>query len=402
VLIAVVLLGLAWYLERGGTLGGGSVEPADRGIFSGFFPTDSEDTGGGGTPFGGAGGDGGDGRGSIRLGGGEGEARELPALRKIAEGPVVGATVFLRDGEPLARYADRRTGHIYEVDLSTDNTKRLTGTTIPAGQEMYWNKDGSQVIFLYIDDDSGRIVTFAGTVHEDTNEFNGSFITGVPLALASSQDSDRIFAIFNVDNSAVGIATDYDGNRRVEIFSLPFREWRALWPNTGTIALTTKPSKNVDGHMYFVNTQTGGFRNILNGILGLTALTSPDADTVLYSKSTPRGFETYFFDDGESERLAISTFPPDKCVWAADSVAVYCGVPTAVPRGDYPDDWYQGQVSLSDDIWIIDRESGFTDRIASPNVLGEDIDIIDPKIDEESTHIIFMNKKDRSLWTLRL
>lgn len=403
-ILVAVLFGLAWYLQRGGSLGEVGL-PVNTRIFEGFFPTDKpEETvggggGGGGGSFFGSGGE--EGRDIVRLGEGR-ETPALPALRKIAEGPVAGGTVFSREGETFARYVERRTGHIYEVDLANDNRLRLSNTTIPAVQEVYWSQDGEEVIFRYTDERNGRVLTFTGAIDEEANELNGSFITESLLTVAESGDSNRALMFFDAGAAAVGTAADYDGARRTELFGTPFREWRVLWPETGTVALTTKPSKDVAGYLYFVNTRNGVFTKILNGLPGLTSLTSPDTGTVLYTKSTRRGFETFFLNNGETEQLAVATLPADKCVWADDSENVYCGVPTVVPRGNYPDDWYQGQISLSDDIWRIERETGFTDRLASPDTLNEEIDILDPKIDADGTHLVFLNKKDRSLWTLRL
>jgi hypothetical protein len=60
-------------------------------------------------------------------------------------------------------------------------------------------------------------------------------------------------------------------------------------------------------------------------------------------------------------------------------------------------------VSFSDDIWVIDLAMGSANVIATPvETAGEEIDFINPMLSPDEHYLIFMNKKDSSLWSLRL
>jgi hypothetical protein len=83
---------------------------------------------------------------------------------------------------------------------------------------------------------------------------------------------------------------------------------------------------------------------------------------------------------------------------------LYCAVPKYVSGGKFPDTWYQGEISFSDDIWKINIESGSATKIADPISFnkGEDVDAIKLSTDEGENYLFFVNKKDSYLWELNL
>ncbi|MFA6095793.1 MAG: hypothetical protein WC767_03045, partial [Candidatus Paceibacterota bacterium] len=101
--------------------------------------------------------------------------------------------------------------------------------------------------------------------------------------------------------------------------------------------------------------------------------------------------------------LSLNTLS-DKCVWSKKfKTTVYCAVPQSIPRGTYPDDWYRGTVSFSDNLWKIDAASMETDLILNPSFEGGgDMDMTRLDIDGNDEHLIFLDKNDLSLWELDL
>jgi len=364
----------------------------DKPIFEGFFSTDRPDEAE--PPLGGAAPDGNQLREPILLG----KEEELPKLRKIADGPIAGAVIFENDGVNIIRYVERKTGHIYELKATDDRAKRITNTTIPRVKESIWSKDGSNVIIRYQDEETNKISTFAGTINEEKNELSGEFLTEDIIAISPSEETNRLLLVLDSGDGAIGYSAGFDGRDRVRIFETSFSEWVASWPQAATVALFTKPSAVAKGYLYFVNTKNGVFEKKLSGIDGLTALVGPSAKNILYSKSVKNGLETYLSD----ELLLIKTFS-DKCAFDKNGDSAYCGAPQIIPKGEYPDDWYQGKISFNDDIWKIDRETGFVDLIISPSdIVFEDIDLINLVISSDNKYLIFTNKKDQGLWLLEL
>ncbi len=81
----------------------------------------------------------------------------------------------------------------------------------------------------------------------------------------------------------------------------------------------------------------------------------------------------------------------------------YCAVPTNIPNGVYPDAWYQGRVSFSDNIWKINVATGETNIISSlPRESSQQIDAMNLKLSDDDSYITFINKTDLTLWGLNL
>jgi hypothetical protein len=102
-------------------------------------------------------------------------------------------------------------------------------------------------------------------------------------------------------------------------------------------------------------------------------------------------------------RLGINTLP-EKCTWNKGSADVYCAVPNFIDNALYPDDWYKGEISFSDQIWKVNTITGNAEILADPILVpgGEDIDGIKLSVDENEKYLFFVNKKDSYLWELEL
>ena len=105
----------------------------------------------------------------------------------------------------------------------------------------------------------------------------------------------------------------------------------------------------------------------------------------------------------ESIALPVATIA-DKCVWATDDSAIYCGVPTTSPAGAvYPDDWYQGAVHFSDRIWKIQVAGRYAQLVLDfPKEAKDVLDAWALALDPSETTLVFVNKNDGSLWSYSL
>ena len=91
-------------------------------------------------------------------------------------------------------------------------------------------------------------------------------------------------------------------------------------------------------------------------------------------------------------------------MWGSASDVLYCAVPTNLTAGQYPDTWYQGEVSFTDQIWKIDLKTGATTMLVDPVTIrgGEEIDGIKLSLSPDGKYLLFVNKKDSFLWKLDL
>ncbi len=352
-----------------------------------------------------------------------GSSRQVrPALRHLSLVPVAGAGIYETASSTQVRYIERGTGYIYQSKVEeTVEPVKLSNTPIIKIYEAFWTDKNNAVIIQKLKDDAQTIDSFLITMSSAsllqtsstsiasslsskiTPDFLGSNMQSVVL----SPKKDRVaYLIPNNDGGVVSIVSKTDGSKKVQIFDSPLKSWLLSWPNENTLTFTTKALSTSPGLLYFASSLSGKTDKILGGINGLTTLTSSDANTVLFSKSIDGGLASFAYDIKNGNRLAeigLTTLP-EKCVWSKkEKTALYCGVPTAIPTDKYPEAWYQGKVSFSDEIWKIDTLTGILENIADlKNLSGQDIDVTHLTLSEREDLLVFINKADLTLWSFDL
>jgi len=314
------------------------------------------------------------------------------------------------------RYVNKATGNIYQTFADRIDERRFSSTVIPKVYEAFFGNEGNSVVMRYLKTDlptgqagNKTIETFVGAVPKESlgvdliaaSEVKGSFLPENVSDISVAPDASKIFYLFNIADSAVGITLTLSTNTKVQVLDSPFTEWLSFWPNSKMITVTTKPSANVPGFMYAINPDKKDFNKILGGINGLTTLTSPDGKMVLYGDNN-LSLSIFNIGTGNSISIGVNTLP-EKCVWGTVSDIIYCAVPKFIDRAQHPDSWYQGEVSFSDEIWKIDAISGNTAMILDlVSISGEEVDGIKLTLDEGQNYLFFVNKKDSYLWELNL
>lgn len=341
---------------------------------------------------------------------------KLPRLYQLHKTAIAGLEPFEKGGDVMVRYIEKGLGHIYETDLATLTETRISNETINAIYDAQWDNDGSAVAFRSFNDTAGSISTYTMTLAAapqtgtTTTGGNGVSLEGVflPLDVVSYTTNaavpGRLFYLHKTDSGVVGTISSFKGASRSQIFSSPFVEWSANWPEKNTISLLTHPSSGVVGDLYLLDVKTDRVKKILGDVEGLTALVSPAIDTVVYSESNRFGIQTNLYDvlTQSSSQFPVTTLP-EKCVWSQDGLTIYCAVPENIPGGSYPDDWYQGLVSFDDSIWKIDIENGTNERILSLSTpAGTGIDATHLTLGPNGKTLFFINKKDGTPWRLLL
>ena len=320
--------------------------------------------------------------------------------------PTAPATEFA----PALRYVDRGTGNIYQTFADKIDERNFTTTMVPQVHDAYFGDNGNSVVMRYLQPDESTIESFVGAIPKEilgqdtssSNEVKGSFLPENITDLSFSPDNLSIFYLFNNEDSTVGVIASSYGDKKNQTFSSSFNEWLSQWPNARMITLTTKPSYGVPGFMFSIDPSSKKMNKILSNINGLTTLTSPSGKLVLYNNNN-LSLRIYNTDTKDSVSIGIKTMP-EKCVWDKASVVLYCAVPNYINGTNYPDTWYQGEVSFSDQIWKVDTENGNATMLADPTAFigGEEIDGIKLSLDEGENYLFFVNKKDSYLWELQL
>ncbi len=306
----------------------------------------------------------------------------------------------------IIQFLDRATGHMYETATSTLELSKVSNTTIPKIYEAnLFTPETTLLRGLYSNTDIietrfGRLSLLTPTSTEKV------LITqSLPQGMEQVAISPSKTKMFYIQNKApLGIISNVDGTSAFTAFESAYREWIPQWPMESKITLTTKATAFATGFMYTLNPSTRALQKVMGEIVGLTTLMSPDGTKVLYSQSSAGSPNLFVLNnkDGSIRNLYFRTFS-EKCVWSQkEADIVFCAVPQDIAFGDYPDAWYQGLIFFTDDIWKINTVSGETRLIAKLNQLGDQaIDVVNPVLNPSETYLVFNNKIDLSLWSLK-
>lgn len=346
-----------------------------------------------------------------------GETNKANILTQLTKNATSGSAYY---GTSTALYMERATGHIYKINLDGTNKIRLSNATVPKSFEASWSYKSDKLAVRYFEDPKSGSVKLAvktflasiGHLLKATStseaELKGLALPATVSEIAVSPSDDKIFYLNSLDNDMTeGVTADFSNKNQKKIFELPFGEFNISWPTKDNIALLTKPSAKAEGHLYFLNAKTGALTRILGGIKGLTAVVSPDGDKVLFSGIGQNGTEAKIYNvkNKTVSNLGLATLA-DKCAWGEKNKnMVYCALPTGrqaapmnISGSNQPDAWYQGIASFDDGVWSKNVSTGESKNILSH--FGADIMNIFASNDEN--YLIFTDKNDGTLWSLKL
>lgn len=359
----------------------------------------------------------------------------IPRLRQLSQVPVAGSVAFERQGGSsrrvvsqdgseqnvssntiIFRYIERATGHLYEAREDSLTQTRLSNTTIPKILDANFTPDGERVLLKIAKEDQETIDALSAKVTSKSTTSPATFRlepdgfslegTFLPQNIVSS-DISKEGLTYVIENSAGGsslITSTFDDLSKKIIYSSPLSGWIIDRIGNSTL-ITNKADSRVSGFSYLINTQNGSENKILGDITGLTTLMSLDQKWVIYSLSRQNELDTYALNTETEEitKLGIDTLP-EKCVFSSkQSGVVFCGASTQTPRAPFPENWYQGLVSFNDGIWKINLGEESYDQIMSDQEeTDQSFDVIKPTLSPDDSFILFINKKDLTLWSLEV
>ncbi|MBI4065956.1 hypothetical protein HY412_02075 [Candidatus Kaiserbacteria bacterium] len=327
-------------------------------------------------------------------------------LVKISDGPVVpGEVVVNRTGsastsqETAVNFIERRSGNVYEYLARAGTLTRTSNKTVPGIQSAVWLPNGSTAFVRYL---SGDNFSTINTYALNSNGTNGFFLSQ-NLADITVSSTSVLTLVSGVNGSSASLLRT-DGTRPSEIFTTPLSSLRIGFAGRNQYLAFTKPSAALPGSAFIVD-NAGRFSKIAGPLNGLVAKASQSGKWALVSYTNngimQMGLVNVTTD--ESISLPVATIA-DKCVWTANDLAIYCGIPVnASPNFSYPDDWYQGAVHFSDRIWKIDVAGRYAQLVldfSKENDKSLDAEAL--AIDPINTILVFINKNDSSLWAYSL
>jgi hypothetical protein len=330
------------------------------------------------------------------LGTGQKEEKIKKSLTQLTTAAVTGLKAI---SNGRVRYLEKATGHLYEIGGDGEERVRISNTTIPKISDAFWSADADKAILSIFNDEN---IKYFSAV------FTGTSTQGVFLppeinlgGYAPRKDQFLYGAAINGRYSL--ITADPKNTKQTKIYSTPFGDFSISWPAENTISLLTRPSGTTEGYLYKINPQTGIFSKIIGGLRGLEALWSPDGEKILISQILPANGEiisSLISAQGKEIGLGPKTMA-SKCAWAAATTTtsvIYCGVPVYFPAGVYPDDWFKGKISFNDRLFKINTAFPEAGEILTEQTFDIEKIVVDPK----GRYLYFTDKKDETLWGLKL
>lgn len=335
-------------------------------------------------------------------------------LVKISVGPVVPGEVVLNikpepktasstassTPEVSITYIERESGNVFSYLIQKKSLTRTSNRTLPSIQSADWLPDGSMAFVRYLSGtDFSTINTYALSANSLATSSGGFFLAQNIHSLVVS--STTLLSLVSGVNGSVASLMRTDGTRPTTLFSSPLTSLRASFAGKNQYLVFSKPTGTLAGYAFFVDS-TGRFSRIAGPLRGLSALASTSGKWVFVSYTDSGTLHTELVDVvlGKTLLLPVGTIA-DKCVWARDDSAVYCGVPISVDNTYlYPDDWYQGAVHFSDRIWKIDVAGRYAQLVLDFSQAKDgDLDAEALAIDPANTTLVFINKNTGSLWS---
>lgn len=372
-------------------------------------------------PFGNSGGQNNNGDQKGGLGGQGGKTENAPQVRQISELPVSGFIPLLDNlSFPFVRYVEQETGHVYSAPLQIVSKKRISNTTIPKSREAIFIPGGESFIIRYLDDKE-KIQSFYATlkksststtsVDEKSEEMalSGKFlienISALDLIPASSAKTLPKTLYITTDSSGASFfVSEIDGSKSAKIYSNPLKDWLVFGVNDSLAYILSKSSGKAPSYAFSLNLKTGLFLPILSNIYGLSILPNKKGDLILYSDTSSGypGLSIYNTSKASATPIALKTFA-DKCVWGTENLnVIICAVPSTVPSGIYPDNWYQGKISFSDDIWEINATTGETKELVNLYDNSFFLDASSVALSDKDQYLLIVDKPTYTLWSVRL
>jgi hypothetical protein len=206
------------------------------------------------------------------------------------------------------------------------------------------------------------------------------------------------------------VKSDFDNKSLASIFYSNVGELKLYWPSKDTLLLLTKPNSQSNGHLFSLPVTSSGLspladlaNPVLRNIRGLTVSVSPDANTIVYGEAAPSSYVTKVLNrvSGETRPFPLTTIPSEKCAWdTSRPKLIYCAGPKQGLGSEQPESWYLGLSSSEDNIYAINIETDTVSNIYTPDKNGPDVANI--QVSEDGSTLVFIDKKDSSLWVIYL
>jgi hypothetical protein len=299
------------------------------------------------------------------------------------------------------RFVEGLSGNIFEYDIASSTSKKLTNTLIPKIEEAFFLDNGNSVILRYPDKDGISIESFLASIPKSSSvdKLSGYFLPQNILGLSPGLKPSDFFYLAKTKNSGV-VGNIYNTKTKEDkrVFSSDFSEWVPTYTEAG-VYLNTKASDGIEGFIYLQNIVSNSFTKIAGNRNTITSLPSYTGERVLMAFGT----DLYIYNKKTSSYISVGEIKtlPEKCVWIPGEENILCAAPESLGDAPILKNWYQGKTSFSDKLFLINTNSGSAISLQPVKDLSKtepSLDIINLSISKDGKYIVFLNKKDKTPW----
>ncbi len=287
-------------------------------------------------------------------------------------------------------------GNLWQFKNGDPKPTLIDQTAIENPAETIWSISGKNIV------KSGLSQSDIGYVFSNFNKKISVNLRANIKSVVFSPDGSKIaYHLSDGLNTNSLYLSNPDGKiQKSLIGALKLRDINLLWPKNNIISIISKPSGPITGNLWVLNTINLGLTRLIDGLFGLEALWSPDGNNFIYSYTDQTGQnpKLAIYKKGVSKNINNISTLVDKCVWAKDSINIYCAVPQSWPDSTMlPDDYYKNTFLTADNLWEINTEIG------EKNLVFQGIgDISNLDINSNNNSLIFISRNSRFLYQLNI
>lgn len=327
---------------------------------------------------------------------------KIPRLWRVLATPGAGLGFIAGATSTRLRFLERSTGYLFESDVRTGKTLRLTNTLMPRVYEAAFSGAGVPII-QRLDGERAIVstVTYAGTSSPEAFGTISDTQLGTIKHFATHPKRQEVLSFVDDGRESVLIRSAWDGSKPSRVFSSSIRDWAITWLEDDTIVLAQAPASGVPGSAFRVENSL--LIPLVRSVPGLSVLPRSKSGALLMSSDSG----TIALSSRGSAASSTVTLPirtiTEKCVWAPGARAIaYCAVPESITSPEFLDAWYQGRVHTADTWWRVDASTATAEELPSSATMNVSFDVEKPVINDAGEYIAFRNAYDKSVWVLRI
>ncbi len=313
-------------------------------------------------------------------------------LRQLTTKRVIGYTEVATASSTLVYFVEGGTGHLYTIDPMIEGSEnRVSNVTIPIATKAAISPDG-----LYVAIRSGNQPESTLTILNRTGETVDSFTLEEAVRDFTINSSNELLYTSAGGGGLYGKSFNLGTKDTKVIFEVPFREATIVWgSNAGdNHYILPKTSRYLEGYLYKI--QEGTF--IRTPISGFGLMVNASKDAVLYSYIEDSLFVSQLSNSNTStQQKLLIAFMPEKCTFGTK--ALYCADGNEANDHGFPDSWYRGELSFTDNLWRVAVDNGEPGLVVDTlDSSGRELDITNLQAGTDDMLLYFTNKNDQSLW----